>query len=272
MSEWGIRHNTTRMMKKYIFPDSDFNNIPLSLLTDGEKFIHNFDIKKFKNVGGKTYYIDPINGNDGNTGTLEIKPFRSVYKALSVCSNGDTIILLDGVYYRGNWTNDSYIEKSVNIIAKNSGNVIVKNGNNHTFTLHNTYTQTYFAVRDNIAKVVQRLDGFTTELTKVTSINLVNSTEGSYFCDGTNTYVRLFGDDVPNDSNCFLLLSTGRALVHTICSSENVMLYLEGIEFIGGDPATVLFSASSTYIKGLIIVISVLSRKDLGIKVESLPS
>ena len=247
MSDWGIRHNTSRKLQKYIFPDADFNNIPITILTDGRNFTTNFDITRFKHTGGSTYYVDPILGSDGNPGKTENTAFYSVYKALQVCSDGDTIILLDGLYNRVNWTKDGYIEKSVNIIAKNAGKVIVKNGNNHTYELYAPYTKTYYTSRNIVIKAVQKIGNETTELTAVNSIESVENTEGSYYCDGTNTYVHLYGDEVPNDNNCFLLLQTNRALVHTLCTNENVALYLEGIEFIGGNPSTVLFSASNTY-------------------------
>jgi hypothetical protein len=247
MSDWGTRHNTSRKLHKYVIPDSDFNNIPLTILTDGRNFTTNFDITKFKYKGGTTYYVDPVLGKDGNPGRTENTAFYSVYKALQVCSDGDTIILLDGLYTRSNWTQDGYIEKSVNIIAKNAGKVIVKNGNNHTYELYAPYTKTYYTSRNIVIKAVQKIGNETTELTAVNSIESVENTEGSFYCDGTNTYVHLYGDEAPNDDNCFLLLQTNKALVHTLCTDENVTLYLEGIDFIGGNPSTVLFSASNTY-------------------------
>lgn len=48
-------------------------------------------------AAGATYYVSP-NGNDGNSG-IESAPFRTISKAVSIASAGDTVLVRDGTYY-----------------------------------------------------------------------------------------------------------------------------------------------------------------------------
>lgn len=243
-TKWELEHAFLGLLKKYNMPDPDFNVFPIKILTDGYQFRYFFDITSFKNTGGTTYYISPT-GSDANDGLTE-GTARKIFASVPFV-NGDTVILLDGIYPRTSWTNDTQIEKSVNIIAKNPGKVIVKNGNDHTYALYSTYTKTYFTARSNVAKAVQIIGNETTELVKVLDIASVEATEGTWYNDGTNTYVHMFYDAVPTNANLALTLLTNKALIHTLCTTSNVSMYVEGIKFIGGNPATVLFSASATY-------------------------
>lgn len=243
-TKWELEHAFLGLLKKYNMPDPDFNVFPIKILTDGYQFRYFFDITSFKNTGGTTYYISPT-GSDANDGLTE-GTARKIFASVPFV-NGDTVILLDGIYPRTSWTNDTQIEKSVNIIAKNPGKVIVKNGNDHTYALYSTYTKTYFTARTNVAKAVQIIGDETTELVKVLDIASVEATEGTWYNDGVNTYVHLFYDAVPTNANLALTLLTSKALIHTLCTTSNVSMYVEGIKFIGGNPATVLFSASATY-------------------------
>lgn len=243
-TKWELEHAFLGLLKKYNMPDPDFNVFPIKILTDGYQFRYFFDITAFKNTGGTTYYISPT-GSDANDGLTE-GTARKIFASVPFVA-GDTVILLDGIYPRTIWTNDTQIEKSVNIIAKNPGKVIVKNGNDHTYALYSTYTKTYFTARSNVAKAVQIIGDETTELVKVLDIASVEATEGTWYNDGVNTYIHMFYDAVPTNANLALTLLTRKALIHTLCTTSNVIMYVEGIKFIGGNPATVLFSASATY-------------------------
>ncbi|MCK4628369.1 MAG: right-handed parallel beta-helix repeat-containing protein, partial [Sedimentisphaerales bacterium] len=48
-----------------------------------------------------TYYLDAVNGNDGNPGTSE-QPWQTLAKARSSVTGGDTVIMADGDY--GDWS------------------------------------------------------------------------------------------------------------------------------------------------------------------------
>lgn len=60
---------------------------------------------------GRTYYVDPTIGNDGNAGTLS-SPFASLIKGVSVLGAGDTLLVKNGVYtpWQGS-TKNLYISK-----------------------------------------------------------------------------------------------------------------------------------------------------------------
>jgi hypothetical protein len=243
---WDTVHNNVSYIGKYKFPDADFNVFPISILTDGYSFYTDFDMSKYKNTGGTTYYFSP-NGNDTNNGLAEATPKKTIASISSSFADDDTIILLDGIYSRQCWFS-SVIEKSINIVAKNSGKVTVKMGDNHVYTVNATYPNVYQTARTSPAKIIQIINDITAEITPVTSLINCSNTEGTYYYDGTNIYLNLFGDVVPTNNNCIITLLTGNPLIKTLCASENVNLYLEGIKFIGGNPATVWFSNSATYL------------------------
>jgi hypothetical protein len=58
--------------------------------------------------GGKTVYVDAINGSDGNTGASG-NPVRSLKKALSIATAGDIITLAPGLYDKQH-SGDTYPE------------------------------------------------------------------------------------------------------------------------------------------------------------------
>jgi Protein of unknown function (DUF1565) len=54
-------------------------------------------IKTMPSASAKTFFVDPIKGNDATTGAQD-KPFKTLAKALSVAKKGDKIILAKGIY------------------------------------------------------------------------------------------------------------------------------------------------------------------------------
>ena len=47
---------------------------------------------------GTTYYIDAINGDDGNSGTSQTKPFETISRANQAVELGDSVIIMSGTY------------------------------------------------------------------------------------------------------------------------------------------------------------------------------
>jgi len=76
--------------------------------------------------GGATYYISPT-GNDANSGTSEAQAWATFDRAWQDIYPGDTLVLLDGIYYQSlrpnkrNGTSDN----PITIRAKNDGQAII---------------------------------------------------------------------------------------------------------------------------------------------------
>ena len=250
---YDLRHSNSGLFKLYNKPN-EFSDFPITILTDGYNFHTTFDVANFKNTGGKNYYVDPIKGNNDNDGLTESTAVKRVYQAYTLCSDGDTIILLDGTYSRDTWFTttvaSNVINKSINIIAKNKGKVTIKSGDNHKFTKVDD-TNIYSTNRSNVLTVIDISDvskGITFELKKVLSIGECKAEQNTWYQDGSTFYVHMFDDKVPTNDNLIVGLSTGVALINSACESQSIKLYVEGINFIGGTVGTVHIRNSEKYL------------------------
>lgn len=251
-----IRRQNKGIYRKYALP-SYFDFAGVTILTDGFSFVTNFDVSNFKFTGGTTYYVDPVNGNNANNGLTEATAVKRVHQALTLCASGDTIILLDGIYTRDTWltnlSSNSPIEKSVNIIAKNSGKVTVTESDDLTYTA-TANPGVYTTSRSNVLKVIDITNlvssNISFELEKVTTLAACISTENSYFVDtdGSTVYVHMYGNQQPTNANLRLNINTTVPLLNVVSSTANVTLYVEGINFIGGSLGTCRFSNSASYL------------------------
>ena len=68
-----------------------------------------------KNIG-KIYYVSTF-GSDENSGLSEDAPFATIKKAISVCADGDTVLLQRGCTFRGNVS----IDKAITLSAYGKG-------------------------------------------------------------------------------------------------------------------------------------------------------
>ena len=80
--------------------------------------------------GGATFYISP-SGNDNNAGTSESAPWATFNRAWQDLFPGDTLILLDGVYYQSLNPNrrNGLPGSPITIRAKNDGQAIIDGQN-----------------------------------------------------------------------------------------------------------------------------------------------
>lgn len=235
----------TGKIQPLAMPDQTFESMGVNIYTDGRTYFTDYDIKKNKNTGGTTYYFSP-NGNDNNNGLTEDKPKKSMRSMSGSIANGDTFILLDGLYKYDLMLQK--IEKSINIIAKNPGKAIVSNASNdYVYQKVTGYTHVWSTERSNVRNVLFRIkgDNFAKLLIK-SSIAEVEATPMSCAFISNIVYLNV-GDYTPTNDNVFLNLALGNALVNVLSETQNVNLYLEGITFIGGEHGVVYFINSASY-------------------------
>lgn len=214
--EWG----------EYTLPTGFSFNIPVRIFNDGKSFITNFNKEDYKNSNGTIRYVSK-NGVMGNNGLIKEKP-TTIQRAYSLSSNGDTIVLLDGIYdiQDLDW-GYVVVQKSLNIIGEN--NVVIYSGFlNNTFTSHSTYLNVLQITKNNIVDVIETYNNKIFEYKKLTSISDVNDTIGSYYVDGSTVYLNPL---ISSDNIC--LCQRNNDILNIDNDLNNLNLYIENITLIG---------------------------------------
>lgn len=214
-----------------------------------------------------TWYVDPVNGSDSTAVVNDrTKPLLNLSTAVAKTDVDQIrIINLTGDFLaRGarGW-NNALCTRSISVIVEGPYRFIsaqVTNITPPTWTVNATYSNVYQSAftatnsqhvtdtsikttptyTDGTVKSVSQVPQMFAHYRKVASVAAVAAEAGSWYNDGTNTYVRaindrsLVGDTalaVTNGSN------NGRFPV-----LSNITIYVQGIDFIGGRP----FQASAT--------------------------
>lgn len=238
-SKFGLRRAYPRYRKQVVLPDELAGiSSQITVFTDGWNYYHNFDIDSKKVSGGATYYVSP----EGNTNpaSSSIDSPTSIYQIIhnGLLVNGVTIYFTDGVY--GDFTrqtaSDHDITASCNLIAINPGKVIERQAASlPTFT--SIGNGKYTATRSNVANIFQKIGDEIVPFTKVATVNDC-SLEGTWFLDSENLLtIHCFGNVEPNREYLFVCLNYGVPILK-VAPSGNANVYVEGITFVGGAPAT----------------------------------
>ena len=233
-----LRMNFPKVLLKnseYVFPSEfslRYDSLP-KVYKNKEQFITDFDVANYKNISGKTVYVDVKNGNSSNDGLTRQTPCQSVTKALVIADDGDTIQIINEEYTllgRLEWMQSKTIDKNINIISDNK--VIVFMGDIPTWSVNGNYNNVYETTRNNVGKVVDLNDIENKKQYKeVDSIEKLSNTIYSFYCDGTKTYINTNGN-TPN--RVLPILKVDLANVQN-GDTQNIKVYLENIIFIGGD-------------------------------------
>lgn len=267
-SNWSLSNMVDRVLQTYSLPE-DFatSDFPITIYTDGRKYSYKFDSDSFKTPGGSTYYCKPydptgVDGDGSKNNPMMLYTYLTTHQ-----SDGDTIILMDGVYCDLAKVKNTInrVHESINIIAENAKHVIfVGNENaspsNYTWTKANgskTYTNSNAASVKAATKIVQKFNGCFYALRQVESLSICESMEGTWYKanETSSPNIHLFGDETPTYANVFVNNITLPVLY---CNSEtkNIHLYIEGLIFIGGGNGGVLFRNSPTYVDPVICAVN----------------
>lgn len=211
-------------------------NLPLIYIDGKGGFKTNWDISSYRHISSRTIYVDTINGTSTSDGLTRSTPCHSLEKALTIASNGDTILFINDsgtVIGRSGWALDGIITKSVNVIAENE-NVIVFKGDIPSWAKTIGQSNVYEVVRSNVVRLVDmnNIDS-PIEFLKVDSIDQVDYTVNSWYNDGSKTYVNCGFGKIPNNKILPLLTAT---LANTEINSttQNIKLYIENFTLVGG--------------------------------------
>jgi len=224
----------------------------------------------------KTYYVDPVGGNDANSGLtwgLRKKSIGDTMRTAAVAAVPSRILL-----YAGNGPFWRQMSMSDDSIARTNAQTIVieaicgraQVGPFDNLTWSATLTKSFTAARSNSLRVVNtaKLDnrGLPTEYVWAADAAAVDATAGTWFTDGASVWVHPHGDEVATLDNCKVIVGA-----INFKWQSNADLLIRGVDFIGGnsgglqilggstnkiiaDDCTFLFSAmSNTYNGGTTI-------------------
>ena len=127
------------------------------------------DMGVYEFQGPSTWYIDGANGDDNNKGLTPETAFATIQKGIDMARNGDTVIVLDGIYTGDGNRDLDFDGKAIMVRSKNGpGNCIIDcDGTEADF--HRGF---YFHNEEDVNSIV---DGFTIT-------NGVHTTGGGILC------------------------------------------------------------------------------------------
>ena len=228
-----------------------FDNVEIYKDIYNDSFDYKIDIESFKNTGGSTIYVNPASTESSSqqTGALD-HPFNSIKKAYDVASDGDTIALFGGIYYRNNtaFGSTSRLSKNLNLIPYNNEKVYLTNADKLSFTQNATYSDVYEATRTNsclgIDMRYKEKDVFP-RLAKVDTLEACHNTKNSYAQIGSTIYVNI--GETPTSEKVIFPLTIGSYMMEIEPTVGNLKVYLEKLTCIGGDLGIFGITGSSTY-------------------------
>lgn len=216
---------TPKTFKRFVYPNGFAGTYkPIGIYWDGENFITDFKKEDWMHSGGTTYYVS-VGGTYLNDGLTREKPVQ-LYQALTRATDGDTIIITEGLYSIGDLPLSEYnLARSVNIIGE--GTVVLAAGSRIWEDFIQNENGLWVAVHPLPVKVLN-INNFDITLSASSSVRDCQNTSGSYYHDGTNLYVNT--DYNPNGRLLILHETMGFVCNNT----EDCRLYMENITIVGG--------------------------------------
>lgn len=236
---------------------------PITVNKTGSAYATTFDVTSLIPVATKTYYVDPVSGNDANAGTTRGAPLQKLSIALAKADADQIRIINLAAHYVAfntfGW-NGTQPAKSVAVINESSTyrflSCRTSSSAAPTWTVNGTYANVYQTTisSSNSTDVADAkfLDtpSWTDEngnqatsavhppvvrrLTKVASLAAVAASAGTWYNDGTNTYVRAHDDrSLVGDTKMLCLVGGGNNGRPNL-TTNNLTLYVQGVDFIGG--------------------------------------
>lgn len=225
-----------KIFKPFEYPDGfETTYSPVTIYYDGSNFKTNFnrELVAYKSV--KTFYVSK-DGVGDNLGLEEDKP-TTLSSALKNVSDGDTIIIKEGMYLQSDLTNEPLdFAKNINIIGL--GEVILVFGGSKVVFNLDLSNKIYNAPKKQPNRVITT--DLEVELIRAESLSACKKTLFSYFEDNESIYVNTPFDPSGN----ILLLNKANGL--DIINKKDCKLYLENLTLVGGNSTTKTIKAPNT--------------------------
>lgn len=231
-----IRQNNKAKLIKYNPPAGfEWKDYPINIFSDGYNFLSLTDVSEFKNESNKIIYVDVIGGNNGNDGLNKNTPKKTLESAMTLLDDGDTILITSPegtIYYPSNGGfNGKKITKSCNLIAENKVKIVGASHSYHYTSENGVWRYSGSIGLANALRVVDLNYDEIIEYQKVSTLLDCQSNKGTYYVEDTNLYINTLNGKISVDK---ILPICGFDLLINDNSTQNVKLYVENIDFIGG--------------------------------------
>ena len=193
----------------------------------------NFNIYSYAPAIEHNLYVSTSGSDTSGDGSIQ-SPFRSIKKAIqtanSMQSFGVQINISAGIYDRryscgGEVCNKNYILKAVN------GDV-VSSARFEPLTWINAYPGVYSTARSTVGGIFDELNlnsyGVASKLAYVSTVELVQSTPGSWYSNGSTLYIHTIDGRIPDNSVLVM------ADIVNCSYTGGATLFVDGITFDGG--------------------------------------
>lgn len=203
---------------------------------EARKYFSNINLVSILSENDKTVlqkYVDPIAGNDTNSGTIS-EPYKSIKKAIQSGGTGKlSIKAKPGLYDKDTaWGGVVFAGTHLQVEPWGDGDVISSNhhaGLVWTLSSGTMYTATIINVSTVFDSTNLNVDGDYIGLDLVASSALCASTPNSYYVTGTTIYVNTFDGRLPDDS-----LRVYENKVNAYIQKNQQIVFCKNIHFEGG--------------------------------------
>ncbi len=191
---------------------------------------------------GTTYYVDPVGGNDANSGTSRVDALQSVNAALGK-ADVDVVALEPGRYRRSYaWSGGTSPTRDVYIYVLDNGTATMSAHDPLAWSLHSG--SAYKATRNNVEtvwdNVLRDQHGDYSMLIEQSTIQEVIDTPGSWIESGGEVYVHTRDGRQPETNFPVFLTLTGPKI------EGEVDVYVENVGFEGwSTPMTIASTDAS---------------------------
>lgn len=203
---------------------------PVQIYRIGDRIVTNFDPQQWMIPATATMWVSLSRGSDTTGDGSFSKPYKSIWKAISVMSAATTIYVEAGIYDRNYCWKAQAPQHPCNVIAVGGEVVSSLRWEGGSWTL--SATGTYQATRSITSVVIDEADvdsdGLPARLRKVSSQAICEATPRSWYSDGTTLWVHTFNDRAP-DASVLVMLDQANGYSNTAVS-----VFCRGIVFEGG--------------------------------------
>lgn len=232
--------------------------------------VTNFDITSLIPSVTKIYYVDPINGSNANSGLTAPLAKKDLATVLAIADVDQIIITgltADFVGLGAQSWNNTQPSRSLSVINNTGFRYIsAACASLPTWAVNGTYSNVYSTVigatsaagvtdvstsstlagvnaRGAVVSLSNVPKRYRT-LTKVASLAAVAATAGTFFHDGTSLHVRAHDDrDLVGDTK--MLPTTTSQNGRFPASTNNITIYVQSLDFVGGNSAFYMGMAST---------------------------
>lgn len=213
-------------------PDAAFSWLPFTIEQDGRNFrAKNWDVSDLRPTGGTDYYVDPVSGDNANTGLSWGQALKSIRIAVGKAGVG-TVHLASGTYgyadADGGWIGG--LGNAHTLICE-SGDAVLTPRLLHTYSLvSNHYEATATTQITSVMDLsISETNGQYKKYNLVADAATVDATPGSFYWAANVLYLRTLDDRAP-DSDIYTLRTVSSGLQIGVTATDT--RYVEGIKFL----------------------------------------